>query len=397
MSAPAINTNPLSAISQSASAEFDVIIVGGGLAGLTASIVLAQSHKRVLLIEKKSYPYNKVCGEYISNEVLGYLQSLGFDPFKFGATSINRLRVSTPKGKNIYTGLDLGGFGISRYTLDHALFLLAQKKGADTLTQTKVTDIKFDGKNFSVKTNTGQTFSSKLVIGSYGKRDMLDKTLKRDFLNKHTNYLGVKYHIKTDYPADEIGLDNFEGGYCGISKVENETWNLCYLYRRPEKRNYKTIPELQENVLYKNPVLKNIFTSSYFLDEQPEVINEIYFGPKKLVEDHVLMCGDTAGLITPLCGNGMSMAITTAKILCELILNSGFLDKKELAITDREALEVAYKKLWDKKFSSRLFWGRKIQGFFGNPLITSACIRSLHAIPPLERMLVKRTHGKPLV
>ena len=41
------------------------------------------------------------------------------------------------------------------------------------------------------------------------------------------------------------------------------------------------------------------------------------FAPKKPVEEHILMSGDAAGLITPLCGNGMAMAIRSAKILSE--------------------------------------------------------------------------------
>ncbi|MEC8402689.1 MAG: FAD-dependent oxidoreductase, partial [Bacteroidota bacterium] len=52
---------------------FDVIIVGGGLAGLTNAIHLSKVNQNVLLIEKNSYPKHKVCGEYISNEVIPYL------------------------------------------------------------------------------------------------------------------------------------------------------------------------------------------------------------------------------------------------------------------------------------------------------------------------------------
>lgn len=208
--------------------------------------------------------------------------------------------------------------------------------------------------------------------------------------------MGVKYHIKTDYPANEIGLDNFEGGYCGISKVEDDTYNLCYLYKRPEQKNYKTIQELQENVLYKNPVLKNIFTSSDFLFPEPEVINEICFAPKTLIENHIIMCGDTAGLITPLCGNGMSMAINSARILSKLLLQSGTLDG-DIDANKRLMLEKAYKKEWNKNFKSRLFWGRTIQGFFGNPAVTSLFLNSIHRVAPVEKWLLSRTHGQPIM
>ena len=77
--------------------SFDVIIIGGGLAGLTNAIHLSKSKQRVLLIEKNSYPKHKVCGEYISNEVLPYLNSLGIDPIKGGAKQISKVQVSLLK------------------------------------------------------------------------------------------------------------------------------------------------------------------------------------------------------------------------------------------------------------------------------------------------------------
>lgn len=377
------------------SVTYDVIIVGGGLAGLTSAIELSRKGGSVLLIEKKEYPYHKVCGEYISNEVLPYMRSLGFDPMAFGAADIKRLRLSTPGGKNIYTKLDMGGFGISRYTIDNELYKLAVKNGAEVLMNTRVTDVTFAHGQFTVTTNNA-THTSKLVIGSYGKRDMLDKKLNREFIQQHTGYTGVKYHIKIDYPADEIGLDNFKDGYCGISKVEGDTYNLCYLSYRAPKEEFKNIAELEEKVLFRNPVLRNIFKRATFLWDAPLVITQVSFAPKKLIEDHVMMCGDAAGLITPLCGNGMSMAIGAAKLLTGLIEESGILAKQTISANDRQQLEDAYTMLWNKQFKTRLYWGRTIQGFFGNPFLTSAFLNTVHAIPPLERRLIGLTHGEVL-
>jgi len=94
--------------------DFDVLIIGGGLAGLTSAIHLSKENVKVLLIEKNEFPKHKVCGEYISNEVLPYLTSLDVNPFKLGAQKINRFLLSTPKSRTIEAELPLGGFGISR-------------------------------------------------------------------------------------------------------------------------------------------------------------------------------------------------------------------------------------------------------------------------------------------
>lgn len=368
-------------------------MVGGGLAGLTAAIALSRQGCKVLLLEKKSYPYHKVCGEYISNEVLPYLRSLGFDPMQHGAANITKLRLSTPSGKNIHTPLDMGGFGISRYTIDQELYKLALASGAEVLTGTRVTDVAFTNNTFTV--TAGQSaYRAKLVIGSYGKRDTLDKKLDRAFINEHTGYTGVKYHIKIDYPHDEIGLDNFENGYCGISRVENDTYNLCYLSYSPPKKGFKNIKELEEQVLFRNPVLKDIFRRATFLWDAPQVITQVSFAPKRLIEDHILMCGDSAGLITPLCGNGMSMAIAASKILTDLVVSSGILSAGEITPAARQQLETAYQQAWNKSFKTRLYWGRTIQRFFGHPLLTAAFLRTVHSIPPLERKLITLTHGK---
>ena len=100
---------------------FDVIIIGGGLAGLTNAIHLSKFKYRVLIIEKNSYPKHKVCGEYISNEVLPYLNSLGIDPIKEGAKKISKVQDSTTKSNLIKGELHLGGLGMSRYFLESLL------------------------------------------------------------------------------------------------------------------------------------------------------------------------------------------------------------------------------------------------------------------------------------
>jgi len=373
--------------------SYDVIIAGGGLAGLTASILLAQKKLRVLLVEKKEYPFHKVCGEYISNEVLNLLRSIGFDPFEHGAASISKLRISTPSGKNIYADLGLGGFGLSRYTMDAALANLAIQNHVEIIAHTKVTDILFHDNQFDVTLNSGEHLGATFVIGSYGKRDVLDKKLDRDFIRSHTGYLAVKYHVKINYPSDEVGLDNFEGGYCGIVKIENDRYNLCYLYKKNPAVEFSSIPELEQKVLFKNPVIKNIFSKSEFLFDEPEVINEISFASKRLIEKHILMCGDSAGLITPLCGNGMAIAIHSGKLLSELI-PAGKLNS--ITLTQRLDIESSWQKTWNDHFRNRLNWGRKIQAFFGRAALTGMAIQSIHRIPRLERFLIAKTHGTPV-
>lgn len=68
----------------------DVLIIGGGLAGLASAIHLSQKGLNVTLIEKSAYPKHKVCGEYISNEILPYLLWLGADVSALHPTHISK-------------------------------------------------------------------------------------------------------------------------------------------------------------------------------------------------------------------------------------------------------------------------------------------------------------------
>ncbi len=161
---------------------YDVIIAGGGLAGLIMCYRAVKGRPPGIGAGEEAYPFHKVCGEYVSNEVLAYLQSLGFDPFAYGAARISKLRVSAPSGRELRVPLKMGGFGLSRYVMDDALQQLAAYYGAKVISGERVTDVALKGGIFTVDTSGGGRYDSMLVVGSWGKRAMLDKKLDRDFL-----------------------------------------------------------------------------------------------------------------------------------------------------------------------------------------------------------------------
>jgi flavin-dependent dehydrogenase len=285
--------------------------------------------------------------------------------------------------------LDMGAFGVSRYRLDHSLYELALSKGCRARLNTQALDISFVDEVFTVKLSNGSEENARIVLGTFGKRSNMDRQLNRSFFYKRSPYLGIKYHIKTDFPKDRIALHNFKDGYCGISPIEDGKYCFCALTTRDNLKKYGSIPEMEKNILYKNPHLKYIFQNSEFLYEKPEVINEISFEKKTTVENNILFSGDTAGMIAPLCGNGMSMAIHSAKILSDSILKhysvSGF---------NRAKLETEYSEKWNRTFSRRLWIGKKIQDLFGQEFLTDAVVRTLRLMPPVTQWLVKQTHGE---
>ena len=368
--------------------NFDVIIVGGGLAGLTAAIHLSSAGIKVLVIEKNKYPRHKVCGEYVSNEIRPYLEELGVDPEKLGAVSIDHFEMSTQKGKLLKSKLTLGGFGISRYALDMELAETAKSKGAEII-QDVVTEIDFMSDAFSVRTRSGRQFVSRISIGAFGKRSFLDKKLNRQFMSKKSPYLAVKFHAEGQFQDNLVALHNFKGGYCGVSKVENQKINLCYITNLKSFRKFRNISEFQQQVLFRNKYLESIFRNVKPVFKEPITISQISFAPKYPVENHILMCGDTAGLIHPLCGNGMAMAIRSAQIASDLIIK---FFKGQL--NDRNSLEIDYKKAWKKEFKNRLLAGSLISNLLKYEWLTDQFATLLRIFPILLTRIISLTHGK---
>ena len=367
--------------------NFDVIIIGGGLAGLSSAIHLSKNNCSVLVIEKNTYPKHKVCGEYISNEVLPYLDYLGIDVFKLGAKRINKFELSTPKNKLVKANLPLGGFGISRFCLDNDLAKKAIANKAVVIQDT-VEDVTFANNAFLVKTKEAN-YSSKIVIGAYGKRANLDVKLKRSFIKNKSPFLAVKTHIKGNFPEDLVALHNFEGGYCGVSKVEDNSINVCYITNFEAFKKYKDIDEFQEKVVFKNTALKSIFKNSEPVFKSPLSISQISFETKNPIENHMLMCGDTAGMIHPLCGNGMSMAIRSAQMASLLIIKfcSG-------EIKNRKTLEKQYIREWNAEFKLRLITGHIVANLFSKNKLAEVLIRIVKWFPFILPQIIKRTHGK---
>lgn len=367
----------------------DVLIIGGGLAGLAGALHLSKKGLSVTLIEKSAYPRHKVCGEYISNEILPYLQWLGADVSELQPTQISNFEFSAQNGKAARTKLPLGGFGISRFALDQFLYEKALQQGCNVITET-VTDISFEDDVFTVKTPE-QILISRIALGAYGKRSNIDQVLSRSFISKKSPWLAVKGHYTGEFDSSLVALHNFKGGYCGVSVVEKKNINICYLADFETFKKYKNIDDYQKEVLYKNPKLKAVFENSTPVFDKPITISQISFDKKKPVENHILMIGDTAGLIHPMCGNGMAMAIHSAKIASELVVD--FYSGK---IADRFLLEKKYEDEWKKNFSKRLFMGRILARALTHKNFTNIVTSMTAWMPFLLSKIIRQTHGSPI-
>ncbi|MDZ7615335.1 MAG: hypothetical protein U5K51_17760 [Flavobacteriaceae bacterium] len=165
----------------------------------------------------------------------------------------------------------------------------------------------------------------------------------------------------------------------------------CYITDFESFKKFKDIKQFQEQVLFKNPNLKAVFGKSEALFPKPLTISQISFEDKKPVEQHILMCGDTAGLIHPLCGNGMSMAIRSAQLVSQ-----GILAYFKGELSSREALEKSYEREWNKEFKIRLKTGRIIASLFRHYGLSGWMLSILKSFPKALPKIITLTHGKPM-
>ncbi|MCW5519380.1 FAD-dependent oxidoreductase [Aureitalea sp. L0-47] len=367
--------------------KYDIIIIGGGLAGLSAALHLQKLGVDVLVIEKQAYPKHKVCGEYVSNEILPYLNFLNIDPMAEGAVAIDQFEMSTKTGELIKSSLPLGGFGISRYALDKMMYDEVIKNSEVIIDS--ATSISLKNEIFTVTTQRNEKFKSRFVVGAFGKRSLIDKQMNRKFISERTHWMAVKAHYNYDFPANKVALHNFEGGYCGLSKTESGSVNACYLATLQSFQKSGGISDFQKNVMSRNPILKEFFSEAEMLFDKPLSISQISFSKKTAVENHVIMLGDSAGLIHPLCGNGMAMAIHSAKLFSELFKKI-IIDEE----SERAVLEKAYQKAWKKAFAERMRTGSMLQRVLLNNTASDYAYRIINRFPSIIPRIIRKTHGE---
>lgn len=366
--------------------SYDVIIAGGGLAGLCTAILLAHRGYSVAVFEKKKYPFHRVCGEYLSLETKGFFDFAGIDLDAAGAKRISQLNITTTGGQSFNSALPLGAWGISRYELDFLLMKAARNAGVEVFEQNPIRDVRREENRFLVKTEFG-LIRTRQFIGCHGKRDILDKNLHRSFLKERTGFMAVKYHVKSSFADQQIGLYTFPGGYAGIVNVEGGKTCICYLMKRENMKGFRTVHEMEKEVLYRNQHLAVLFETSAQQYEHPLVINEISFSNKGLTENGIFFTGDSAAMIAPVCGNGMAMSIGGSIILASAV---------ESALQGNPDAEANYVRAWKKQFATRIATGKIIQSVLLNESLCGKILPVMNFFKPLSGRLISLTHGDSL-
>lgn len=376
---------------------YDAVIIGGGVAGCSAAITLAQRGARVALAEAGYYPKHKVCGEVLSPGCAHLLQQLEVldQVCALRPPAIHTAHIIAPDGTRWQSAFAGPALGISRYALDQCLVAEARRLGVHVLEQTRAASVEGSlDTQFTVQARAAgepRTLRARVVIGAQGKRSSLDRVFDRVFLRQPQPFMGLKAHFCGPALPGRVELHTFPGGYCGLSEIEGGRINACLLVRQPvfQRVSGGDIPTFIAWMQQQNPALAAWFATAVMQFDSWLSISQIPFVPKQVIEHDVLMAGDAAGLIAPLAGDGVEMALRGGRLAA--LAGLQFLEHQWSAAELRQH----YRQAWRQTFTTRLQLGRLLQAVMLRPALLSAGLRVLRVMPALGQALIRYTRDQP--
>lgn len=210
-----------------------VVIIGAGPAGCSAACHLARAGVRVILIESKSFPRVKVCGEYVSPAGTGDLEAL-ISADELAAMGARRVdcftiaRHTRGHDQRINWRTPASAWTLSRARLDEVLLKRAEWIGARVLQPAAVRDVAYRKDGATVRLASGVQIEASMVIhadGS-GRHDLAGPTPAA------TGLVGLKCHARLaphECAENSVEMRAGDGQYIGCVRVENDlaTVALC--------------------------------------------------------------------------------------------------------------------------------------------------------------------------
>ena len=256
-----------------------VTVVGGGPAGSAAAIAALTDGAVVTLYEKSHLPRHKVCGEFLSPEVLPILESLNLDRAFLAAGPARLTSAVLHLGRSEKRfRLPEPAFSLSRFTFDHLLLTEAARRGADVRIESKI--------------------AAAGDVLAHGRQTPAPKG---------SRLFGFKAHFRG--AVDNVVEMFFFGAcYAGVSPVEGGAINVCGLAPEDLLREHQFHPEpLFPASLCER--LHGLEQSFDWLITGPLVFHEEFHREK-----NYYLAGDALGFVDPFTGSGMLSALITGKL-----------------------------------------------------------------------------------
>ncbi|MBA3722894.1 MAG: NAD(P)-binding domain-containing protein [Parachlamydiaceae bacterium] len=348
----------------------DVVVIGGGVAGLCSAIRLSELGASPLVIEGGTYPSHKVCGEFLSPECLPLLKKWNIETIP-----ILNAQFQTPSQVINYTFPEAAG-SLSHHQLDPSLAQYAKSKNVEILTESRVMALRPKQSKLGfheIELSTGKTVQASTIIVATGRIPNFEQPFKE-------RYIGLKAHFEGISIQDSIQMFSFPGAYLGISQIENHKYNIACLATVGQFNKFETPELFMKNLMSQNTKLNSYLSNGKNLFKEWMKASVPEFGLKKTPNwKDAYFIGDAIMTIPPTTGEGLSMGILGGYLAAEYAF---------------EGRDDEFKKKWLKQCSSQIFWGKILHHIMLNPTIGNPCFKLGQIFPSLIKKLFYLTRHK---
>ena len=387
--------------------DYDVIIVGAGPAGTSAAIRLAENGVRVLVLEEKHMPREKLCGEFITPESFPTLKRLSVldRMLATGAQKLTGLSLVTSGGRIVRMPIADMSFeaawamSLSRARFDHILFKRAQELGATCLEGVAVKQPLYEGtavcgvEALSLADGKSVTFKAPLIIDASGRNSrLLLSHSERVAGERGSRLYAMKAHLRgVEGIEDQVELFFFPQGYGGLSRVEGGLVNLCFIAgERTFKDAGGDAGEVVKHSILKNRLARERLAATEVVGKW-HIVGPLAFGKRRLSKGGIIAIGDASGMIDPFTGTGMQIALRTGEMAAEAILEAQ--NNAPDPASKVERVLAAYQMRYDLEFNSRMMTAGMLRGVAFSPRAANFLAGVFAHLPWLARRVLRATRS----
>lgn len=385
------------------SEESDVIIIGAGPAGLATALGLARSGLSILVIDKETFPRDKVCGGGLGSRSVRVLRDLlPENPLPFPTLPILGFTVTTPDLKEyVYQQGDSSdkarlGVTIHRTDLDGALLEEVLKTGKIRFKpETEALSFEPDGLGVTIQTNTISLRAKMVVIADGAHSRLADKVAAAPF-DRSTDAIalrGIFKGVAPDQSGDMVHFYFFRDvfpGYFWLFPLPNNLWNAgIYLPLRFKHQKTQNLNRLFFDLLQENSVLAGRFQDAVLTGRIESDVLPLAKTGRRFSGDRWLLAGDAAALVDPLAGEGIANALMSGQLAANHIQKAFDADDFGAAFNSR------YDELLLVKLSHEFKSRHRLINFFGTkPRLFSILFKQLARSNAFQRLMIKILYNK---